>query len=211
MNRQQEIAKAREVDTRIAAEWDAYYTARQLATELNKQIERAAEQIERWGARQPRLVESNNALIERNRQAIAEQQELMQIHSGNAFQIDSDEYTGWTRFFLVQHIHNTQACSSFRATTRVGWLPKVSGLTEREAVAEYGETLCTICFPSAPVELTTKQADPETCTGSGQHYDASLPHRTGFYSGNWATCTGCGERQTVLKGGKIRKHKNPNF
>lgn len=59
-------------------------------------------------------------------------------------------YTGWNRFFLVQHLHNTQYCSSFRWNTQIGWCPEISGLTEEQAVAEYGSDLCTICFKSAP-------------------------------------------------------------
>jgi hypothetical protein len=213
MTRSAEIAKAREVDTRIAAEWDAYYTARTEADQHQSNIEKNQKYIAQAAGRSyaARMIESAEKSIAKSQARIAELQKIMGQHSEAAFRIDSQEYTGWTRFFLVKHIHNTMACSSFRSTTRVGWLPKVSGLTEREAVSEYGETLCTICFPSAPVELTTKAADPSICTGSGKHYDSTLPNRTGYYSGNWATCTDCGERQTLLKGGKIRKHKNPNY
>lgn len=65
-------------------------------------------------------------------------------------------YTGWSRFFLVLnpdgHIHSSRSCSTCQWDTRFGWLPDVSGLTEAEAVAAHGERLCTVCFPSAPVE-----------------------------------------------------------
>lgn len=208
MNRTAEIEKAREVDTRIAAEWEAYYNARYLATEYAKQIERAQGQIERWGARQPGLVESNTRLIERKQIEIAEQQALMVKHSEKANEIEEAEYTGWSRFFLVQHIHSNRNCSSFRPTTRVGWLPSVSGLTEREAVAEHGETLCTICFPSAPVELTTKQADPSLCSGSGKHYDTEhLTGRENAYSSPAGYCPVCGRWNTITKTRVMRKHK----
>lgn len=69
-----------------------------------------------------------------------------------------DAYTGWSRFFLVTsspgHIHRSMSCSTCRPTTRYGWLPAVSGANEAEAVAEYGPTLCTVCYPSAPTEYT---------------------------------------------------------
>lgn len=73
-----------------------------------------------------------------------------------------DEYTGWSRFFLVQskaghkagHIHRSMTCSTCRPTTRFGWLPHLSGQTEADAVNELGAMLCTVCFPSAPVEWT---------------------------------------------------------
>jgi hypothetical protein len=65
-------------------------------------------------------------------------------------------YTGWSRFFLVLnpdgHIHSSRSCSTCVWTTRFGWLPDVSGLTEVEAVAAHGKRLCTVCFPSAPTD-----------------------------------------------------------
>jgi len=69
-----------------------------------------------------------------------------------------DKYTGWSRFFVVTssagHVHRSMGCSTCRVTTAYGWLPNLSGKTEAEAVAELGATLCTVCFPSAPVEYT---------------------------------------------------------
>lgn len=65
-------------------------------------------------------------------------------------------YTGWSRFFLVTssagHIHSSMHCSSCRYTTTYGWLPELSGKTEGEAVEAHGPALCSVCFPSAPVE-----------------------------------------------------------
>ena len=116
----------------------------------------------------------------------------------------------WTRFFLVKnnggHIHSSMSCSTCFPTTQFGWLPSVSGKTEAEAVAEYGAILCTVCYPSAPTEYTDRH-DDSVCSGSGKRYDSSQPSRTGFYTGNWGVCTGCGERQTITKTGNIRKHK----
>lgn len=69
------------------------------------------------------------------------------------------EYTGWSRFFLVQasngHIHRSLHCSTTYPTTQWAWLPVLSGLTEVDAVETYGEILCSICYPSAPVAWTT--------------------------------------------------------
>lgn len=67
-------------------------------------------------------------------------------------------YTGWSRFFLVTsspgHVHSSMYCSTCYPSTRYGWLPEMSGQSEAEAVAEFGPTLCTVCFPSAPVTWT---------------------------------------------------------
>lgn len=69
-----------------------------------------------------------------------------------------ESYTGWSRFFLVTsskgHIHSSMGCSTCRPSTRYGWLPELSGKAEAEAVAECGPALCTVCFPTAPLEWT---------------------------------------------------------
>ena len=67
-------------------------------------------------------------------------------------------YEDWSRFFLVTnsngHIHSSMHCSTCQHDTQFAWLPELAALTETDAVAEYGEILCSICFPSAPVEWT---------------------------------------------------------
>lgn len=70
---------------------------------------------------------------------------------------ETAEYEGWSRFFVVPggHIHSTMHCSTCNKNgkrTRFGWVPELSGLTETEAVAEFGPALCSVCFASAPVE-----------------------------------------------------------
>jgi hypothetical protein len=71
----------------------------------------------------------------------------------------ASQYDGWSRFYLVTssangHIHRDTHCSTCRWGTEYAWLPELSGLTEADAVAEYGEILCSVCYPSAPVEWT---------------------------------------------------------
>ncbi len=65
----------------------------------------------------------------------------------------------WSRFFLVNnnngHIHSATNCSTTYPTTSWSWNPELSGKTEADAVAELGEILCTVCFPSAPVAWTS--------------------------------------------------------
>jgi hypothetical protein len=65
-------------------------------------------------------------------------------------------YTGWSRFFLVTsssgHIHSSMHCSTCRPTTTFGWMPQLSGKTEAEAVETCGPTLCSVCFPEAPLD-----------------------------------------------------------
>lgn len=207
MDRSLEIAKAREVDTRIAEQWNLYYAKIAEAMKLEKAVEQDKKNMVRW----PRDAKMFEASITRAERRIKVLRAEAFVFAAKADEIEGNEYTGWTRFFLVEHIHNSRSCHTLRPTTRIGWLPNVSGLTEREAVAEHGATLCTVCFPTAPVELTTKAADPTVCPGSGTFVKRDLPSRLGFYTGNWATCPDCGERVTVRgqNGVKLMKHKRP--
>lgn len=146
----------------------------------------------------------------------------------------------WSRFFIVKanngHIHSSMTCSTCNRNgqaTLFGWLPNLSGLTEKEAVDEHGTILCSVCFPSAPVEWTLgKQVDESLyCPASGKGVSTfTLPEgktvwpqrvngnvdygnamvRPGGRAYYWAgECPGgCGERGvTVTTNGKIRKHK----
>lgn len=114
----------------------------------------------------------------------------------------------WTRFFLVTsssngHIHSSMSCSTCRMTTEFTWLPELSGKTEADAVAAHGPLLCSVCFPSAPVEWTAgKPADNGYCTGSA---DPTSKPRTMGYS-RYQRCT-CGYVAVVNANGSLRKHK----
>lgn len=126
----------------------------------------------------------------------------------------NEQYEGWSRFFLVTqangHIHssmNCQTCNRNGSFTAFSWLPTLSGLGEEQAVAEHGAILCTVCFPSAPVEWTNGhereddsckgEVDPETVTYAGynNHYGEGR-------------CS-CGKWGRMTQNGKLRKHK-PN-
>lgn len=200
--RTDEIAANRAADEQIAAAWATYYTEADKIKSLAKAIKdneymigfyaKNANQLARVTERATELA----AKLEATESAAAELRKA-------AIDLDKALYTGWTRFFLVKHIHSSQHCSSFRYNTRIGWLPAVSGLTEAEAVAEYSATLCTICFPSAPVELTTKPVDDSACTGK---LDNTKPYNLQRVS-KWATCTDCGQVVSATSLGNLRKHK----
>jgi hypothetical protein len=70
----------------------------------------------------------------------------------------------WTRYYPCLnadgHIHRSlSGCPTVHWDTRMGWAPKLSGHTVAEAVAELGETLCSVCFPDAPVEWRQSRSD----------------------------------------------------
>lgn len=118
-----------------------------------------------------------------------------------------DRRGGWSRFFLVQnnngHIHSSMNCSTCYARTEYGWLTELSGLTEADAVEAYGTILCSVCFPSAPVEWTVGRQAPAGCAGSGK-LPAGAVDRVGMRS--YGECSVCHTRQLVTNSG-VRKHK----
>jgi hypothetical protein len=125
---------------------------------------------------------------------------------------------GWSRFFLVTssngHIHSSMNCSTCHVTTAFAWLPDASGQTMADAIAERDKLgsaaiLCTVCFPDAPVEWTTKPVDDTVCPGSGTtDYDRATARR-GYYSGNFGICNHCGQPATIPGRAAVnmRKHK----
>lgn len=123
----------------------------------------------------------------------------------------------WSRFFMVAggHIHASTACSTCNngaEPTQFGWLIALSAMTEADAVAAHGALLCTVCFPSAPVEWTNfyevaaaaKKA--AQCPGSGTRDYPRDTARMGFAAGNYGTCTHCGEDITLTGTNKLRRH-----
>lgn len=122
---------------------------------------------------------------------------------------------GWNRFFLVPggHLHSHWSCRTLLPTTLFSWLPELSGLTEDDAVAAHGPLLCTVCFPSAPVEwkrnpseLAREAKAATECKGSREHVelDARMARRTS----KCATCPVCGKTDvSVTSTWKLRAHK----
>lgn len=121
--------------------------------------------------------------------------------------LDDQYYAApWARFFLVTssdgHIHSSMACSTCRVTTEFGWLPELSGQTEADAVAAHGPLLCSVCFPSAPVEWTVGKPKATYCDGTPD--PESAPRRVGMNT--YHRCT-CGSTAIVNAVGTLRKHK----
>lgn len=117
----------------------------------------------------------------------------------------------WSRFFWVQnnngHVHSSRSCSTCYPTTQFGWTPQLSGKTEADAVAELGPLLCTVCFPSAPVEWTIGKPPPPRCEGSGKAPMPGTVRRR--YPTNQGNCPTCRTRQSLTTSATIRAHKPP--
>ncbi len=70
------------------------------------------------------------------------------------------ERGGWQRAFLVNntggHVHRSTRCSTCFTTTQFQWLTDESGKDEAAIVEAAGELACTVCYPSAPVEVLSR-------------------------------------------------------
>lgn len=115
---------------------------------------------------------------------------------------------GWTRAYLVPdgHIHRATACQSLYPTTKISWLPDLSGQSEEEIVTAAGMMACTFCYPSAPVEALRAAAAEEKakdeCPGSRQ-YAKNLKH----YGQRYVRCHVCNVSTSVTSRGNLRAHK----
>ena len=71
-----------------------------------------------------------------------------------------ENYTGWTRYFLVTssagHVHDGMSCSTCRPSTTYAPVVSLSAAPADEAIETLGETLCSVCYPDAPVEGPSK-------------------------------------------------------
>lgn len=169
-------AHAVEVDTRIAAAFTGWVKARQQTAWQRDSVRSGAGQRQDYSRRSwnGTLDEAIDTLTDmgddlavhtsyRASEILAKLATLTeaQLAAEAAYVAAQDEYEGWSRFFLVVggHIHSTMGCHTCYPTTEFGWLPALSGLTEADAVAVYGGVLCSICYPSAPVESTGGYSD----------------------------------------------------
>lgn len=141
------------------------------------------------------------------------------VRVAESIETEADEYNdeydrrgGWSRFFTVQqhngHVHSSmhcQTCNRNGQPTSFGWNPKLSGKSEAEAVAELGPSLCTVCFPSAPVEWTVGKPAPVHCAGSGKAPEGK--GRQTYGASRYGRCGTCGDFIRMTQYGVLIKHK----
>lgn len=135
------------------------------------------------------------------------------LYLAAAMQAYDNEYARrpWARFFLVRshngHIHSSQCCQTCNRNgvkTDMAWQPELSGLTEADAVKALGPILCTVCFPSAPLEWTVGLPKPAHCPGS---HAEPVPGTIKRYARSaYGQCPSCSDRPLVTVGGTLRKH-----
>lgn len=92
-----------------------------------------------------------------------------QLHDQAApLYVEYDRRGGWTRAYIVKnasgHVHSSTRCQTCFTTTEFAWITDLSGHAESEIVEQAGEKACTVCYPSAPVDVLKRKCrieDPD--------------------------------------------------
>ena len=120
----------------------------------------------------------------------------------------------WSRFFVVPggHVHKSMHCNSCYPTTMFGWLPEYSGDDSDTIIQQLGTTVCTVCYPDAPVdndEIVAKAkaaklaAEGKCANKAWEPTESSASNRLYRYG----KCTACGTHASITKTGVLRQHK----
>lgn len=153
----------------------------------------------------------NRDVVTRALATITEQNATIDALNAEIAPLDA-EYAArrWTRFIVVVanggHIHSGVHCAggSIRVTTQTVWQPALSGKTEAEAVTQLGPSLCTHCFPSAPVEFTVGKPKREHCPGSGKSEVSGTVKRV--RANVYGRCQVCDVVKPLTQYGVLRAH-----
>jgi hypothetical protein len=94
-----------------------------------------------------------------------------QLEVGRTFHAHEANYTGWQRYWLVVSsaglVHASQGCHTCnkgRSATLFALLPSLSGRSHEALVEALGPSLCSVCWPDAPVAWTDEQRISPTVT-----------------------------------------------
>jgi hypothetical protein len=141
-----------EIDTVLAEIWGRIASLQGVIVDTERAI-REANKMARYGGL--KRIPALEARIEEVQAKIAE----IELEA-SPYEAEFARRGGWTRAFLVTnnggHVHSSRNCSTCRWTTRFNWVIEFSGTTEAEVVDAAGERACTVCYPSAPVEVRSQ-------------------------------------------------------
>lgn len=116
----------------------------------------------------------------------------------------------WPRYVVTQghnaHIHSGSTCSTLhrgRERTRLGWLVDLSGNPIEQCIDTFQATMCTVCYPDAPV---IRIEDPKACKGTIKEGTKRQAGSSMRGVNVWADCT-CGKSGVKVKDdGTMTKH-----
>lgn len=150
-----------QIDHQLSAIYGEYYRKSDEISAVETYIKSYKERLDP----NYRFYRNNEYDLKRQREALAKleaQKETLDSEAEAILQKAEpmeEEYSRrpWTRAFLVDntngHVHRSRGCSTCTPTTRFAWLPDYSGADEAKIVDDAGESACTVCYPSAPVDV----------------------------------------------------------
>jgi hypothetical protein len=107
-----------------------------------------------------------SALIASGKIAISESEEILKEAYATKTTCDTEfNSRPWSRFWLVTntggHVHRNTRCTTCFPTTQYAFLPDYSGSTDEELIEAGGSSICTVCFPDAPVDKLQREGTIE--------------------------------------------------
>jgi hypothetical protein len=176
------IKEPKEIDTQIADLYETYYSASQPLVAVLSRLKAARKRLER--ERIERFREGTERDIEYLEGKANEHRAVMKqiLEEVVPYEVEYKRRP-WTRGFLVRnangHVHKTMSCSTCTPSTQYYWLTEYSGKDEGELVGDAGERACTVCYPSAPVNILQRPSriqDP-TLRAQQEERDARVAER----------------------------------
>lgn len=147
-----QTASPAEIDAVLAEHGSKQAAADQRAGYLRARIRQSESSKQRFYKLSAATIAEYEAEIAKQ-EAIAAEEQLAQLPGLTEFRTRG----GWTRAFLVTnaggHLHRSTGCSTCYPSTQFVWLTELSGKPETEIVELAGERACTICYPTAPVDV----------------------------------------------------------
>lgn len=148
----------KQVDEKIAELYEAYYYATSDIGSWKKQMKWYQERLNTPRYSHAHAQGSVDMLKEQIEAAETQGQEI--LNEVVPYEVEFRRRGGWTRGFLVNnsngHVHKSRSCSTCTRTTQYMWLTEYSGKDESELVSDAGEKACTVCYPSAPVDVLSR-------------------------------------------------------
>lgn len=147
-----------EIDTELARIYGEVQAAKQRAGERQRQVEYLENRSAWRGPTNYVVLDTKGRYIDAVEATAKAQENILQVAAqADPFDAEFLARGGWTRAFLVNnaggHVHKSMACSTCFFDTEFCWMVEYSGKDEAQIVEAAGVRACTVCYPSAPVEV----------------------------------------------------------
>lgn len=147
-----------DIDTALSEVFDRAWKQRVKVDMLETQIRQLEERLRKGRS----WFQDETLLPQLEEELVVEQAKLDAIQDEAVpYEREFARRGGWSRAFLVTggHLHRSMDCSTCNRDgnrTRFNWMPEYSGQDEEQIVDAAGSRVCTVCYPSAPVDVLSR-------------------------------------------------------